>query len=88
MKIDIYSSVDSKMKYLSVPTGTDVAALQFPVKLDADLRTVRFKSQLELIPGEHYVAVDAHYVVGQIKVKGYALHSATITITTEALAKV
>jgi hypothetical protein len=68
MKIDMYCSVNNKMKFLSVPAGTDVSKMQFPADFDPDLRVLRFKSQLEFIPGEHYIAVDAQDVVNQINV--------------------
>ena len=87
MKIDMYCSVNSKLKFLSVPAGTDVSKMQFPADFDPDLRVVRFKSQLEFIPGEHYIAVDAQDVVNQINAKGYALHGATITITIKPVGK-
>jgi hypothetical protein len=81
MKIDIYSSAKNRRKYLSVPAGSDVTTMKFPADFDPDLRELRpFKSEHEVIPGRPYIALDAQDVVNQIEAKGFAQHSATITI--------
>ncbi|MCB2141225.1 hypothetical protein KQH27_00790 [bacterium] len=81
MKIDIYKSIKNGNKYLSVPGGTDVENIQFPGKIDPDILTLSpFKTCLELIEGESYIALDEKDVIEQIKKNGYAIHSAKIII--------
>jgi hypothetical protein len=81
MKIDIYSSARNRRKYLSVPAGTDLATMQFPADLDPDLRTLRpFKSQHKIVPGEPQIALNTDDAANQIQTKGFAQHSAAVTI--------
>jgi hypothetical protein len=82
MKIDIYKSVLNGEKYLSVPAGTNVAKTPFPDTLDPDLLKLSpFKTELEIKPSDHRVALDSADVINQIKAKGYATHGAKVTVT-------
>ena len=80
MTIDVYCSVKNNTKYLSVPAGTDVAVLSFPIEFDRDLCELRpFKKRLEIIPGKPYIALDSDDIAKQIAAKGYATHASEIT---------
>jgi len=82
MKIDIYKSVKNGTKYLSVPAGTDMSSKQFPADLDPDLLTLSpFKTSLDIQPGDHRAALDSADVVQQINDRGFATHTATVTVT-------
>jgi hypothetical protein len=88
MKIDIYSSARNRRKYLSVPAGTDLSKIQFPANFDPDLRTLRpFKSQHEIVPGKPQVALNTDDVASQIQAKGFAEHSAAVTIKVSVATK-
>lgn len=82
MKIDIYKSVKSGNKYLSVPDGTDVTKLNLPSGFDPDLLSLSpFKSSLDIQPSDQRAALDSADVIQQITDKGYAVHGATTTVT-------
>ncbi len=82
MKIDIYKSTKNGRKYLSVPSGTDLANMPFPNDFDKDLLELSpFSTSMELTPGEHRVALDSDDIIKQINEKGYAVHTATTTVT-------
>ena len=82
MKIDIYKSVANGNKYLSVPAGTDVAQKPFPHDFDPELLKLSpFKTSMDIQPTDARVALDSADVIRQIEEKGYAIHTATVTVT-------
>ena len=82
MKIDLYKSVLNGDKYLSVPAGTDLAHKPFPAGFDPELLKLSpFKTSLDIQPNDTRVALDSADVIRQIEEKGYAIHTATVTIT-------
>jgi hypothetical protein len=82
MKIDIYKSALNGEKYLSVPAGTDVAKTPFPSTLDQDLLKLSpFETSLNIQPGDNRIALDSSDIIRQITEKGYAAHTASVTIT-------
>jgi hypothetical protein len=82
MEIDIYKSNRDGEKFLSVPTGTDLARMPFPADLDPDLLQVSpFSTRLNIQPGDHRVALNSEDIIRQITDKGFATHEATIKVT-------
>lgn len=78
MKIDIYKSLSSHTKYLSVPSGTDLAKIKLTDKDFAEVSP--FKSQLRIERGEKRIALDSDAVIDQIEKDGYSIHGSKITI--------
>ena len=82
MKIDIYKSIKDGTKYLSVLAGTDIEKKPFPSDLDPDLLSLSpFKTSLDIQPDESRVALNSNEVIKQINDKGFAVHTATISVT-------
>ena len=82
MKIDIYKSVKNGTKYLSVPAGTDIGNKSFPADLDPDLLSLSpFNTSLDIQPSDNRVALNSADIIQQINGKGFATHTATITVT-------
>ena len=73
--IDIYQSVADRAKYLSVPAGTDLAAMAFPADMDADLFQVSpYKEGVQVQAGVPAVGLDVEDILSQIETRGFALH--------------
>jgi len=82
MKIVTYASAARFGKYLSVPAGTDFAKTPFPSTLDQDLRKV-FPlpgGSQDFQPGDTRL-LDSDDIIRQITEKGYATHTANITVS-------
>lgn len=81
MKIDIYKSTKNSKKYLSVPTGTDIANMTFSSDLDADLQILSpFKTEMEIDSSQPRLGMDVLDIIEQIKNNGFATHEAAITL--------
>jgi hypothetical protein len=77
MKIDIYTSSKSGEKFLSVPKGTRIEALELPDSIDPDLLTLSpFRTRLEIDVNKEHPYLNQENIITQIEANGYAIHGA------------
>ncbi len=75
LSIDIYRSSLDRAKYLSVPSGTDLAGMAFPADTDGDYQSVSlYKQGVDIESGKPAVGLDVDDLLGQIASRGFALH--------------
>ncbi|MCB5184336.1 hypothetical protein LG201_03870 [Methylobacillus gramineus] len=72
MKVDIYKSVTSSNKYLSVQAGSDVSQLK--VKDPDYAKLIRQTSDVEVTGDVHQPGYDSSVIIKDIKQHGYHLH--------------
>jgi hypothetical protein len=78
MLVDVYKSNSNPDKYISVPAGTDIAALSIQ-DLDTDYRQVTvFKKGLELDSTDHRAGLDSAAIMRNIEEHGFAPHTASV----------
>ncbi|MDY6944548.1 MAG: hypothetical protein SXG53_02425 [Pseudomonadota bacterium] len=79
MKVDICCRRRNATKFLSVQAGTDPSKLKLPASFDPDLKQLaRFKTGLDINPGDPTIGLNPAEVIAQITRNGYAVHSAPI----------
>lgn len=75
VSIDIYRSSTDRSKYLSVPTGSNLGEMVFPVGTDSDLQSVSlYKQNVEIVAGKPAVGLDVADILAQIEARGFAFH--------------
>ncbi len=75
VSIDIYRSSTDRSKYLSVPSGSDLAQMLFPADTDGDYQSVSlYKQDVVLESGKPAIGLDVEDILGQIARSGFAFH--------------
>lgn len=82
MKVDVYQSRLKDTKFISVPTGTDMAKLSLPDTIDKNLLDLKpFKMGMEMRPSQPRIAMDQEEIIKDIERQGYAIHGSIIETT-------
>lgn len=75
VSVDIYRSSSDRSKFLSVPSGSNLAEMTFPADTDNDLFSVSlYKDNVELERGKNAVGLDVDSILNQIEMRGFAFH--------------
>jgi hypothetical protein len=75
ISIDIYRSSSDRSKYLSIPSGINLAEMNFPADTDNDLFSVSlYKENVTIERGKMAIGLDVESILNQIEKSGYAIH--------------
>ena len=76
MKVDIYKSVNSPNRFLTVSTGTDIQDLGLSEEDAKHYQQLEpFKKAMTIDASDKRIALDASKIIENIEAHGYALHS-------------
>lgn len=78
MNVDIYRCTKHRLKFISLPTGTNIKTFAFPADLDKGLLHVAKLKSVALDPEKPLVGMDVHDVMAQINARGFAVHGVEI----------